>query len=234
MQKRFFVLFVLFALPLFSCLPFNRSLVPSSSTDLGPKRYLKVALFVEDEKNPNPQLFKAVQEAFTSLSKKTGIDVGGFTLIRMDFSGIITQRQVYRRLYEIYAPMISYAFDIGLCYAPRLYVEDVFALVGGPLVLGSADITTGRFAVFRVLDPSIIEHEISHLFCAMDWNSPEENLKQVLAHKNRKFDGRYLGMCKNFELRYPDATPENPWGEKEYQKVVERAKERAKQFELKK
>jgi hypothetical protein len=123
------------------------------------------------------------------------------------------------------------AFDIGICYAPRVYLEDVLAVVAGVVIINTADTSDGRFMVIRTLDPDMIEHELSHLFCAMDGLSPEENLKWILAYKHRRYDSRGWGMCKNVEAAYPTTSLRNPWSPEEYAGVVERAKARAKTFE---
>jgi hypothetical protein len=201
---------------------------PSSAVDS--KRFLRVALFLADEDRIPPELLRAMERAFHDFEGKTGIGIGAYTTMRVNLSGVVTQSQVYERLREAWAPMDPGSFDIAICYAPRVYLEDILAVVSGVVVLNSADASDGRFMVIRVLNPEMIEHELSHLFCAMDGLSPEENLEWILANKHRRYDSRGWGMCKNVEAAYPDRGPDNPWSPEEYAGVVERAKARAKNF----
>jgi hypothetical protein len=203
---------------------------PSPSSPVDSKRFLRVALFLADEERMPPELLPAVQRAFQDFEEKTGIGIGAYTTVKVNLSGVVTQSQVYGRLREAWSPMDPGSFDIGICYAPRVYLEDVLAIVAGVVVLNSADASDGRFMVIRTLNSGMIEHELGHLFCAMDGQSPEENLKWVLANKDRRYDSRGWGMCKNLEALYPDRGPENPWSTEEYAGVVERAKTRAMNF----
>lgn len=212
-----------------SCVRTN-IVAPPPSSPVDSKRYLRVALFLADEDRIPPELLPAVERAFQDFEDKTGIGIGAYTKVKVDLSGVITQSQVYERLRKAWAPMDPASFDIGICYAPRVYLEDILAVVAGVVVLNSADASDGRFMVIRVLNPEIIEHELSHLFCAMDSLSPEENLKWILANKQRRYDSRGWGMCKNMEATYPDRGSENPWSPEEYAGVVERAKARARNF----
>jgi hypothetical protein len=178
-----------------------------------------------------PGFLPAVERAFQKFEGKTGIGIGAYTTVEVNLSGVVTQSQVYRRLRKAWSSMDPGAFDIGICYAPRVYIEDVLAIIAGVVVINTADASDGRFMVIRTLDPDMVEHELSHLFCAMDSLSPEENLKWILASKHRRYDNRGWGMCENVEAAYPARTPENPWSPEEYAGVVERAKARAKTFE---
>jgi hypothetical protein len=208
----------------------TRIVAPSSSSPVDSKRFLRVALFLADEEKMPPELLLAVQRAFQDFEEKTGIGIGAYTTVKVNLSGVVTQSQIYGRLREAWSPMDPGSFDIGICYAPRVYLEDVLAIVAGVVVLNSADASDGRFMVIRTLNPGMIEHELGHLFCAMDGQSPEENLKWVLANKNRRYDSRGWGMCKNLEALYPDRGLENPWSPEEYANVVKRAKIRAMSF----
>lgn len=203
---------------------------PPSSSPVDSKRLLRVALFLPDENRMPPGLLSTVEKAFQEFEDKTGIGIGAYTTVKVNLSGVVTQSQVYGRLREAWSSMDPGAFDIGICYAPRVYLEDVLAIVAGVVVLNTADASDGRFMVIRTLDPDVIEHELSHLFCAMDGLSPADNLKWVLAYKDRRYDSRGWGICKNMEAAYPDRRPENPWSSEEYAGVVERAKARAKNF----
>jgi hypothetical protein len=185
---------------------------------------------VADENRMPKGLLPTVERAFQKFEDKTGIGIGAYTTVKVNLSGVVTQSQVYGRLREAWSPMDPGAFDIGICYAPRVYLEDVLAIVAGVLVLNTADSSDGRFMVIRTLNPDMIEHELAHLFCAMDGLSPEENLKWVLANKYRRYDSRGWGMCKNVEAAYPARPLENPWSPEEYAGVIERAKARAKNF----
>jgi hypothetical protein len=203
---------------------------PPSSSPPDSKRFLRVALFLADENRIPPGLLRTVERAFQKFEDKTGIGIGAYTTVKVNLSGVVTQNQVYTRLREAWSSMDPGVFDIGICYAPRVYLEDVLAIAAGVVVLNSADVSDGRFMVIRTLNPDMIEHELSHLFCAMDGLSPEENLKWVLANKHRRYDSRGWGMCKNVEAAYPARPLKNPWSAEEYAGVVERAKFRAKNF----
>jgi hypothetical protein len=202
-----------------------------SSPALSSKRLLRVALFLADQNRMTPGFLPAVERAFQKFEGKTGIGIGAYTTVEVNLSGVVTQSQVYRRLRKAWSSMDPGAFDIGICYAPRVYIEDVLAIIAGVVVINTADASDGRFMVIRTLDPDMIEHELGHLFCAMDGLSPEENLKWVLANKDRRYDSRGWGMCKNVETAYPERPLENPWSPEEYAGVVERAKARAKSLE---
>jgi hypothetical protein len=203
---------------------------PPSSPPVDSKRLLRVALFLADENRMPPGLLPAVERAFQKFEDKTGIGIGAYTTVKVNLTGVVTQSQVHKRLREAWSSMDPGAFDIGICYAPRVYLEDVLAIVAGVVVVNTSDASDGRFMVIRTLNSDMIEHELSHLFCAMDGLSPEENLKWVLANKHRRYDSRGWGMCKNMEAAYPARPLENPWSPEEYAGVVERAKARAKNF----
>ena len=208
----------------------TKIVAPPSSPPADSKRFLRVALFLADENRMPPELLTAVERAFQHFEDKTGIGIVAYTTVKVNLSGVVTQSQVYGRLREAWSTMDPGTFDIGICYAPRVYLEDVLAIVAGVVVLNSADASDGRFMVIRTLNSGMIEHELGHLFCAMDGLSPEENLKWILANKGRRYDSRGWGMCKNMEAAYSDRSPENPWSTDEYVGVVERAKARAKNF----
>ena len=232
------ILAMLCCMVLCSCTAFRENLIGVQGVQYRPEeiQYLKVALIGED-KEPSRELLDATVRAFQSLRSRVGIDVGAYTYCQVSLDGAKTMNQIYDRLYQWHAPMEPGEFDIGILYTHKLLAEDaagiVLGLVAGmPIfVVSTADVSTGRFVVTRSL--GTIEHEIAHLFCAMDGWDGERNRKVVLEHKWRKYDSRGFGVCQNFEDAYPDTRDPNVWSDK-YPEVVQRAKERARKFEERK
>lgn len=215
----------------FGCTAMRTSLVGDPGEKPNPEemkvRYLKVAL-IGEEQEPSREFVAAVVGVFGELRRKVGIDIGAYTYYQVSLDGAKSMKQIFERLYEWHAPMNSRAFDIGLCYTGNFLAEDAagiaMTLVGMPVfTISTADPSAGRFAVIRGL--GTIEHEVSHLFCAMDGWSDADNRRIVLKHKWRRYDGRYMGLCENFEKAYSDTRDPNVWGDR-YPEVVERAKER--------
>jgi len=173
---------------------------PIMAQEVEKTRYLKVAL-ISQRPEPNPELITLVKESFDKFERKTGIGIGDITYYQVDLSGCHTARQVMRRLLKWHGDRDTREFDIGLVYAPEIRWGDAwvipFWLVGllTPPTLGYADPSSGRFAVFRVRSSSVIQHEVAHLFCAKDFRGREENLKEVLETKWRKYDDRSFGLC---------------------------------------
>jgi len=206
---------------------------PLDPAEVAKVRYLKVAL-IGEAPEPSPELITATQSAFAGLRRKVGIDMDAYTYYQVSLDGARTMHQILGSVRAWHAPMEPATFDIGIVYTHKFLAEDVAGIVLGVvagmpiIVLGNADISSGRFIIVRNL--RLIEHEVSHLFCAMDGASGEENLQYVLQNKNRQYDSRGFGVCRNFEEAYPDTRdPHVPFGDK-YLEVVERAKARARGF----